>query len=182
MSDAEVTQVEPAAQTEPAAAEPPAAEPTRRPDAAIYHASFLPPKRQGLDSAKALFASMFGSPSVLVVEVGEQRFARPFNPAKAHERNPDLLFPDGHPNAKEERYEWFEAIRTRPATSRDPGEWAVGDRLNSFMDEPDGVKFGYLKDDPYAVDGDVMAAVERELAERLAKRMENRAGGPTTGK
>jgi hypothetical protein len=147
----------------------------RRPDAVMYPASFLPPKRQGLDSAKSLFAAVLGSPTVLVVEVGGLRFARPFNPSKAHERNPDLLFPDGHPNAKDERYEWHEAIRTRPATSRDPGEWSVGDKLNSYMDDPDGVKFGYLKNDPFAKDGDVLAAVERDLAERMDARMQKRA-------
>jgi hypothetical protein len=53
----------------------------------------------------------------------------------------ELLFPAGHPLERQERYIWLVGHRVGP------GRWSFGRPVESWRDEPEAVKFGWLRPD-----------------------------------
>jgi hypothetical protein len=75
----------------------------------------------------------------------------------------ELLFPEGHPRAKDEAYVWFVAVE------HPPGTWSLADPCESLYDHADQVKFGFRKPDEHAGSKDVQAAIAKAAEKRVAE-------------
>lgn len=122
----------------------------KRPDAVIYPVGYFPAGVSGLQSANKVFGPVLRCSRVAVGDQSLFNFARP-HPASSR---PDLMFPEGHPRAKQDRYAWFEAHRDAK------GDWFLGDERDGHADR-DGstVLFGYVLPDQDADDESVLASV-----------------------
>lgn len=134
----------------------------KKPDAVAYPHGMFPGGPGGLPHAKRIFGPVL---RCLRVAVGDQEtfnFARPF---PIGEDTPGLLWPEGHPWAKQERHVWFLAL------ADGKGGWTLGEECASYTDHPNLPKFGYLKEDPYATDDAVMRSIHGNLARRMEEKL-----------
>lgn len=136
----------------------------RKPDAVIYPIGMFPGGAAGVLAAKKTFGPVLGSNYVAVANQETFNFARATVHHTVPTETPGLLFPEGHPWAKQERYHWFLGVPDGR------GGWSVGDECTDHTDHPDMPKLGFLKDDPYKDDAAVMVAIHGSLARRIAER------------
>jgi len=73
-----------------------------------------------------------------------------------------LFFRKGHPMQGDDRYDWFVGIPTKA------GSFVPGLPCTGHAGEAGRVKLGYLREDPYAADPAVAAAIQSEYEAMLA--------------
>lgn len=142
----------------------------RKPDAILCPRDYPPVRgRQDRDVERnKLLGPVFGSKRVtsiarVDVPAPGESFVYPcrnFPPTDADRQT--LYFDKGHPYEGQERYEWFIAVR-QPDGSLVPGLPVEG------HDGEDGrIKIGYLVEDPFRDDPEVIAAVRAEWEAKQA--------------
>lgn len=115
------------------------------------------------DRVKRELLPFSGGSTINWSDVGNYRFGYPVRTGDHFRDHQTLLWPKGHPLHPQSRHEWF-------AAEKGPdGQWRPVALADGHADMPGVVKFGYLKDDPYKDDPDVvgtMATAARGLEDR----------------
>jgi hypothetical protein len=115
------------------------------PDAILFPSGWIGGSPEGrLVEFNRRFGPILKVRRVDTVHQGNQNFVRPY---PRHDM-PGLQYPTGHPRQGESRHLWFAAL------DDGKGGWDLGAAVDHWEDQPDVLKFGYLKPDDAPVPAD----------------------------